>query len=222
MELIYEDLIRNNKDAFKQKVSDVADALGINPNSLMMVMKHESGLNPAAQNTQYPFADGYATGLIQFIPSTARHLGTSTEALKRMSNVDQMYYVYKYYEPFKDLLKSKNLLEEYTKLHLITFYPNADGIRGNTLNKPDDWAFPDVVYRNNPHLDYNKDGILTIEDYKNVIFDRVPDEWKVRFKAPTFMAGFLGGRAKYVLVGILVIVILAAIATRVEDKKKRS
>ena len=50
-------------------------------------MVFESRLNPQAVN---PISG--ATGLIQFMPSTARG-GTTTAVLKRMSNVQQLDYV---------------------------------------------------------------------------------------------------------------------------------
>jgi len=216
MELVYENKIPNNKEAFKEKVKEVASALGINANSLMMVMAHESGLKPWAQNTAFPFKDGLATGLIQFIPSTARHLGTSEQALKSMSNVDQMYYVYKYYEPYKKFLKSDSLLDEYTKLYLITFYPNAGGTLGGTLEKPDTWEFPDVVYRNNPIFDHNKDGKLTIKDFKEFNYHRVPDDWKKKFKKKT---GLFSGRN--IAIGLTVVVVIIAIAAAVRNQQKK-
>lgn len=42
-----------------------------------------------------------AIGLIQFMPSTAKGLGTSTSALKQMTAVDQLAYVEKYFAPYK-------------------------------------------------------------------------------------------------------------------------
>ncbi len=186
MALIYEDKIPNNKEAFIQKVKQVASNLGLNPNSLMAVMYKESGLKPWIQNTSHTFADGgHATGLIQFIPSTARGLGTSTQALKQMSNVQQMDYVQRYFEPFKAYFKHDSLLDEYLSLYLITFYPNADRKKGGTLTKPDNWRFPNSVYRANPSLDISKDGILTISDVKGHMLRGIPEDWRAKFASNT-------------------------------------
>lgn len=38
-----------------------------------------------------------ATGLIQFMPSTAKQLGTTTDKLAAMTEVDQLDYVAKYF-----------------------------------------------------------------------------------------------------------------------------
>jgi hypothetical protein len=72
---------------------------------LMAIMSFESdGFNPAARNEL-----SGATGLIQFMPSTAKELGTATDALARMSAEDQLDYVAAYFAPFKGRL---NTLED--------------------------------------------------------------------------------------------------------------
>ena len=91
MSLIYEDKILANRPEFISEVKRYSKELGINPNWLMAVMEFESGLNPQAVNS----VSG-ATGLIQFLPSTASGLGTSTWSLAMMGGVEQLYYVYKY------------------------------------------------------------------------------------------------------------------------------
>lgn len=120
---IFLDLIRDNKTAFINEVNEVSKRLNIDPNWLLAVMYKESRLNPQAVNKT-----GGATGLIQFMPSTAKGLGTSTEELFRMSNVEQLKYVEKYFRPYKDKIKS------YMDLYLVTFFPVA-------LTKPNDWYF---------------------------------------------------------------------------------
>lgn len=66
-----------------------ADA-GIDERALRGVIQAESGGDPAAHN-----ASG-ATGLIQFMPSIAKGLGTSTEELRKMTAAQQIPYVIKY------------------------------------------------------------------------------------------------------------------------------
>ena len=64
---------------FKQKLVQIAADLGTNPNFLMAVMSFESGetFSPSIKNA----AGSGAVGLIQFMPATAKQLGTSTQAL---------------------------------------------------------------------------------------------------------------------------------------------
>ena len=82
--------------AFQQEVSAVAGRLGISEADLYAVMSFETGgsFNPGIRNA----AGSGATGLIQFMPSTARGLGTTTEALAGMSRVEQMQYVESIYQ----------------------------------------------------------------------------------------------------------------------------
>ena len=68
---------------FIRGVEAMAGRLGTRPEYILAVMSFETGgtFNPAIRN-----GIG-ATGLIQFLPSTARGLGTTTDALARMSSV---------------------------------------------------------------------------------------------------------------------------------------
>lgn len=129
-------------------------------------MKMESRVDPAAVNKQ-----SGATGLIQFMPDTARSLGTSVEALRGMSAVEQLDYVYKYFKmvgvrPGMDL----------GDLYMAVFMPKFVGY-------PDDFVLgqqgggkvpgtnlsSDLVYKQNKGLDKNKDGSITIADVKSSI-----------------------------------------------------
>ncbi len=151
--LIFENLVTINKDQFIAKVRSIASKLFIDPNWLMAVMYKESGLNHRAVNSH-----GGATGLIQFMPATATGLGTTTQSLLAMSNVDQLDYVYKYFQPYKLKILS------YPDLYLITFFPAA-------LSKPIDYIFQTtklpaaVVARFNPTIDINKDGTITMSEF---------------------------------------------------------
>jgi hypothetical protein len=61
-----------------------------------------------------------ATGLIQFIPSTACGLGTTTKKLYDMSTTEQMNYVKKYFE---SQIKAGYEIDSYFDAYAITFYP---------------------------------------------------------------------------------------------------
>lgn len=73
---------------------DICQRNGWACDGLAAAIQHESGWNPAARN---PTPGSTATGLIQFIESTARGLGTSTAALARMSTAEQLPYVERYF-----------------------------------------------------------------------------------------------------------------------------
>ncbi len=140
--------VKNNPNvtpAFKRQVAAMAQRLGTKPQYLMAVMSFESGLNPAAVNR-----DSGATGLIQFLPSTARGLGTSTTALKNMSATAQLKYVEKYFEQYKGKLGT--LEGAYTAVLSGTAHPNSNDVlfSGGT-----------AAYNGNKGLDFNRDGQIT-------------------------------------------------------------
>lgn len=77
-----------------KSIKATSERLGINPNDLAQIISFETGgtFDPSQKN----LSGGSARGLIQFMPSTARAMGTTTEALAAMSFDDQMLYVEKY------------------------------------------------------------------------------------------------------------------------------
>ncbi len=157
MPLIFINKVTVNRSAFAAKVIQISNLLGIDPNWLMIIMNFESGLRSNIVNP-----DGGATGLIQFMPGTARSLGTTTAALAAMSNVEQLNWVYKYFKPKAGQFKSGE------DLYLFTFFMIAVG-------KPDDWVIQakglsaQTVAKHNVSLDLNKDGKITIGEWKHAL-----------------------------------------------------
>ncbi len=147
---------------FVKKVNEVSKSIGINPDWLMQVMANESGLSPSKMNPQTK-----AVGLIQFMPFIAEKvLHTTTDTLRRLPATEQLNYVEKFYKQpqFKGKLKSLETL------YLAAFYPYA-------LNQPDNFiigsekgpATARKIARQNKGFDYNGDGWVTVEDYKDYI-----------------------------------------------------
>lgn len=101
---------------FVDKLSAVANYIGAKPQDLLQAMLYESAgsLDPAKKGPHVP-GMGRATGLIQFMPETARGLGTSEGAMERMSALQQLDYVKKYFEPFKGQLG--NYTQLYRTIH---------------------------------------------------------------------------------------------------------
>ena len=89
-------------DSFAGKTKQIANRLGIDPHALMTIMLFESAgtLNPKIQGPNVP-GQGRGRGLIQFMPATARRLGTSDAELAGMTDIDQLDYVEKYFAQFK-------------------------------------------------------------------------------------------------------------------------
>ena len=150
--------------AFQAKAQQVANNLGVSLEDLIGIMNHESGLNPAIPN---PYTG--AVGLIQFMPNTAKSLGTSIDALKNMSAIEQLDYVEKFYKPVAG--KAKDIGD----LYMYTFLPAAVG-------KPDDFVLgasgsgikvfginQDALYNQNKVFDADKKGYYTVGDVKRRI-----------------------------------------------------
>ena len=143
---------------FNKKLEKIAGLLGVKSSDLLAVMKQESGVNPKAHN-----ASG-ATGLIQFMPDTARRLGTSTDDLMNMDGVQQLDYVYKY---FKMTGVGNGTLGD---LYMAVFMPKYIGYDDNTvLGQNGALGFSGKVYAQNKGLDRNKDGTITIADVKQSV-----------------------------------------------------
>jgi hypothetical protein len=162
---------------FERKLRSICDLLRINPNWLMMLMFLESGLNAQAVNKQdgdssdpYTRAAKRATGLSQFMPDTARSMGTTTQQLYKMSAIEQLDYVYRYFKGYTGRIKS------YYDLYLINFFPIAIG-------KPDNWVFQttgssaSIIAKQNPGMDINKDGKVTVGEAKQRMRDGIPKEF---------------------------------------------
>jgi hypothetical protein len=140
---------------FNRKLEKVSSELGVKSNDLIAIMKQESGVNPQAVNKS-----SGATGLIQFMPSTARRLGTSVEDLHRMTAVEQLDYVYKYFKMIG--IKPGMGVGD---LYIAVFYPAALGKDDNHVISSSGHA----VYDQNKGLDRNNDGTITIADVKNSV-----------------------------------------------------
>jgi len=95
----------------KDKTESIAKKIGVTANDLYTIFYAESKFNPAIVNSIG------ATGLIQFMPSTARGLGTSGPALAKLNALQQLDFVEKYFLPGKS--KFKNVYD----LYLYTFFP---------------------------------------------------------------------------------------------------
>lgn len=158
MKLVFEELVKENKEAFISKVKALCARLDINPHWLMLVMFMESNINHRAVNPK-----GGATGLIQFMPFVAKALGTSSEKLLNMSNVKQLDFVELYFK------KWAKYIDSFTDLYLITFYPAA-----LIEKRPDSWNFPKIVYTYNKGLDRNGDLIINLGEWKRYMLSRVP------------------------------------------------
>lgn len=119
----------------------VAHRLGIRSAWLANVINFESRGNPQAYNPSG------ATGIIQFISTTARELGTTTDALRGMTGAQQMAFVDRYFR----LARIPKPLRSQLDVFMAVYYPAAVG-------KGPSYAFPQSTWAGNP-------GIRVAGDY---------------------------------------------------------
>lgn len=156
----FEEYIKDNRIEFTEKVNNICAELQIEANWLMFVMWFESKLNPQAVN---PISG--ATGLIQFMPSTARSLGTTTDVLKRMNNVQQLDYVLAYLRPYK------GRMNRWIDVYLAVFYPKAIG-------NPNFIITPDIVAKQNKIFDLNKDLDISVKEIETALRKQIPEKYR--------------------------------------------
>lgn len=138
---------------FEAKVRNVAKLLEVPPEWLMAVMYSESRFNAKVEN----FRGSGAVGLIQFMPATAKDMGTTTQAIANMSHVEQLEWVWRYLNAYKVKYGNYKSLADF---YLAILYPKArTGDMCYTL-----YAKPSKAYDQNIGLDEDKDGRVTVSD----------------------------------------------------------
>lgn len=142
---------RKVSQAFRDRLFEICQILGVEPDYLMACIAFESAetFSPSIKNA----AGSGATGLIQFMPDTARGLGTTTAALAGMTAEQQLEWVLAYFLPYKGRLKTL------ADVYMAILWPAGIG-------KADGWTLWDkasrpMTYRQNAGLDLNKDGEIT-------------------------------------------------------------
>lgn len=136
---------------FRARAIAIAQALGVPPDDLMSCIAWESGRTFSASVRNR--AGSGAVGLIQFMPATARGLGTTADALAKLSAIEQLDYVERYFLPFRGRLK------DLADLYMAILWPAAVGKPASYVLWTKD-ARP-TTYRQNAGLDINRDGAIT-------------------------------------------------------------
>lgn len=147
---------------FIAEVEAMAARLGTRPEFIMATMSFETGgtFSPSVRNPT-----STATGLIQFLDSTARGLGTSTAELARMTPVQQLHYVEKYFAPFTGRLGTLEAV--YTSV--LSGSPKPDP--NTTL-----FSAGSNAYNANRGLDLNGDGRITAGEATSKVRARISGE----------------------------------------------
>jgi hypothetical protein len=140
--------------AFLSKSQQVADRLEMRHDDLLRIMHFETGgtFDPGVKNR----AGSGATGLIQFMPDTAKRLGTTSEALAKMTPEQQLDYVEKYLSQYKGRIGTLD------DAYMAVLYPEAMG-KGGGYRLFTKEGNP-TAYRQNAGLDREGKGYVTVAD----------------------------------------------------------
>lgn len=141
---------RKHGEGFNHKVRAIAGRLGCDANHLMAAMAFETAetFSPAIRNG----AGSGATGLIQFMPSTAKRLGTTTDQLAAMTALDQLDYVEAYFRS-----ATGRQLRTLSDVYMAILWPVAVGKADSHVL----FRKPGRAYTQNRGFDVNGDGVIT-------------------------------------------------------------
>lgn len=159
---------------FILKVEGISKALEVPVNHLMALMDYETAgtFSPSITN-----ALGYV-GLIQFGKAAAQDLNTTQVALKQMTAVEQLDYVYLYLKRYKSKINS------YVDLYLAVFFPLALG-KGRDFVLQSRRLKASRIAKANKGFDLNKDGKITVGEVEDKLIQRVPHPYKEELKKKT-------------------------------------
>jgi hypothetical protein len=151
---------------FAASIESLGNDLGVDPMYLANVMYSESQLDPSKKNK----AGSKATGLIQFMPTTASNLGTTTDELSRMTPVEQMEYVRRYFSA--DNLGAGRLRDlrndpSQHNVNMAVFLPSMIG-------KPVDTQIPQKYWRQNGSIRTPADYTRSAEERVNAYIQSNP------------------------------------------------
>ncbi len=137
---------------FRDRVREIGASQRIDPNWIMAVMGFETGytFSPSIRNPA-----STATGLIQFVERTARGLGTTTARLARMTAVEQLDFVEKYFAQYSGRIR--NLGDCY----MAVLWPASIGRPDSYVMWQRDAGPYQQQYAVNSGLDVNRDGTIT-------------------------------------------------------------
>lgn len=138
-------------DGFSDKLADVAKNINCDPEDLLTVLYSESSLDPDAKNPSG------AIGIMQFMPSTLKELGYTTEDIENMSAIEQLDVVQQYFEKNNYYHKGEKLTA--AQLYAMVLAPGrADGEVLYTQGKDGQ------AYAQNEGLDIDDNGTIAMTD----------------------------------------------------------
>ena len=177
MALIFENYVPlSYRDAFVEKVRQVASNLRVNPNWLMAIIYFESA--KTFRPDKFSATRNYV-GLIQFGKLAAKAMGTTVTALSQMSAVQQLDYVEKYYKLWYKIHKitvPKSMVDFY----LVTLFPSkVNKGHGAVIESK---SIPAKTFaKSNKAFTPNAKGVITVAEVNRVLINKLPAEWRREF-----------------------------------------
>ena len=147
-------------EEFMAGINMLSEKYNMPPENFLAVMDFETGgtFDPAQKNI---YGSG-ATGLIQFLPSTAESLGTTTGELAGMSRAEQIKYIDEYLETnLAGRLDGKQ--GDLSDLYMSILFPRAVGKSDDFVLFGEGASEEKFIgrYEANKGLDLNNDGSIT-------------------------------------------------------------
>lgn len=140
-------------EADRDKIFKLCKDLNLNERGLYKCILHESSGNPQAVNKI-----SRATGIIQWTPRTAKKYKTTVEEIYKMTMSEQIDLLYEYF-------KDKRNLKSYREIRLAVFSPKHMRKSIDYILADSTTEFGKKIIAQNPGLDINKDGIITIGEF---------------------------------------------------------
>lgn len=157
--------------AFAARVKEWCASKGLHPLAaswLIACMHFESGgtFSPSKQNN----GGSNFFGLIQFGEDAAKDLKTTLPKLIAMTQMEQLEYVFKYFEMWSKRGKKYTQLEDF---YLTIFYPAAVGRKADEVlfRKDSTDRFEARAYVQNNGFDKTKSGVITVGQICSTIYD---------------------------------------------------
>jgi len=218
----FKGLEKHRTEAERELFARTMAGAGFDPVAIGAIIQMESAgtWDPKVPGEKGAFgANGYAVGLIQFAPGTAKSLGTSTAELERMTFAEQLPYVVKYYQMYGGPSAFARPGD---------YYVAGFGARPNT---PDDFVLSrqgSKAYEKNQSLDLNKDATITARELRSLVngsiaYARTRGEWLIDERVPVPEAVKTRSSSVLPFVGVAVgLVTVAVIVRRKSGRKVKS
>lgn len=158
----YIDLVNKhsgNANAFFTALDAMAKRLGFPVEWVCDVIYIESGFQPAIKNP-----NSSASGLIQFMEATAKGLGTTTAAIRSMTNIQQIPLIERY---FNGQMARAGKPKDWFDTYCLVFYPVW-------VKASDTATLSNAAYAANSYIDLNKDGKITKAEFRAWASKKIP------------------------------------------------